>query len=243
MIRFTKNILGYISALPFIFKNGLSKYFLLSGLISITIAVITIGGIYYYSDNLASILLNLYPFDWGKEAISNASNYISGGLLMAISFMLYKYILLICIGPFMGPLSEKVEQISVGTLPKQQGLKNMGYTFIRGLRITFRNLFRETFYSVLLIILGFVPVFAPISAIGLFLIQAYYLGFANLDYHLEKRLSVNQSVAYCKSHKMALLGNGTAYLLLILIPVLGLFLAPVLGTVSATREALKDHDY
>jgi len=237
---FIKNVLAYPAAFRYVLCNGLTKYFLISGFISLLIGGVAFGAVYYLSDDFGAMLMSFYPFEWGKETLTGVSSVVSGTMLSALSLILYKYILLICIGPFMGPLSERVEEIETGQPKRSQGLGQIGYAMIRGLRITLRNISKELFYTVVLLILSAFPIFAPFTAVGIFLVQAYFIGFANTDYHLEKRNSVRESIQYCKSNKMAVMGNGTGFLLLLFIPIAGLLLAPVLGTVAATRSALSN---
>ena len=241
MIDYIKNVLAYPAAFGYVLRNGLTKYFLISGFISLAIGALAFGAVYYLSDDFGAMLMSFYPFEWGKETLTNYSSIVTGTMLSALSLILYKYVLLICIGPFMGPLSERVEEIETGQPRSAQGLGQIGYAMIRGLRITLRNIMKELFYTVVLLILSVFPIFSPFTAVGMFLVQAYFIGFANTDYHLEKRKSVRESVQYCKSNRMAIMGNGTGFLLLLFIPVLGLLLAPVLGTVAATRSVLDDN--
>jgi len=238
MTDFFKNLLAYPAALAFVLKNGLTKYFLISGFISLAIGALAFGGIYAFSDDLGGLLVGLYPFDWGQAVVAKAANIIMGTLLSVIALVAYKYLLLIFIGPFMGPLAEEIEEIETGRAPLKQGLGQMGYAMIRGIRLASRNIFKELLYTLLIVIAGLIPLLSPFSAVGVFAIQAYYVGFANVDYHLEKRNTIRQSVSYGKSNKWALIGNGTGFLLLLFIPIIGLLMAPVLGTVVATRDAI-----
>jgi len=238
MNDFFKNILAYPSALIYVLGNGLTKYFIVSGFISLGIGAIAFGGVYFFSDDLGGLLINFYPFDWGKEAVTKVATVIVGTLLSIVALLVYKYLLLICIGPFMSPLAEDIEEIETGLPATKQGVGQMGYTMVRGVRITLRNIVKELLYTLLIVLAGLIPLLSPFSAVGIFLVQAFYIGFANTDYHLEKRCTVRESVTYGRNNKWALMGNGTGFLLLLFIPVVGLLVAPVLGTVVATRDAL-----
>jgi len=238
MLSLIKNILAYPSALIYVFKHGLAKYFLISGIISLLIGGALFGSIYYFSDDIGGLLSGLYPFEWGSSAISKFSTYLTGGIFLVFGLLLYKYLLLILISPFMSPLSERVETIETGREAPQQGFGKVGYSLVRGIGISLRNVSKELIYTIIILLLGLIPIFSPFAAVALFIVQAYYIGFANMDYHLEKRNTIKQSVTFCKKNRMAVLGNGIGYLLLLFIPVIGLMVAPVLGTVSATRNAL-----
>ena len=72
----------------------------------------------------------------------------------------------------------------------------------------------------------------------IFLVQSYYAGFGNFDYYLERRATVKESVRYIRQKRGLVIGNGAGFMLLLLIPVLGLFLAPVMSTIAATKSAI-----
>lgn len=231
-------LLAYPSALSFVFKNGLSKYFIISGAISLVLGAIAFSSVYYLSDDLGGIMMQWYPFDTGRDVVSKVATAISGISMTGISFVLYKYALLILVGPFMGPLSEQVEEIETGVPAKKQGLGQMGYAVFRGIGLALRNIIRELTWTILLLLLGLIPLLTPFTTAMIFLIQAYYMGCANMDYHLEKSMNMKQSINYCRNSKGSITGNGIGYILLLFIPFIGLILGPVLGTVAATRQAL-----
>ena len=75
------------------------------------------------------------------------------------------------------------------------------------------------------------------------MIQAYYAGFGNADFTLERRrYKVNDSVRFMRQNRALALGNGAGFLLLLLIPVVGLVLAPGLGAVAATIDSVEAID-
>ena len=238
MISFVNSILYYPKALNFVFKNGLSKYFIYSGFISLVLGSLTFGSVYFFADDLGAWISAFYPFDWGASAISKVSAYLGGAIISIFSFIIYKYALLICVGPFMGPLSEKVQEIKTNIPTTKQGIGQVGYGVIRGIRLALRNVIRELFYSLIVLMLGLLPIFSPFSAVLLLAIQAFYIGFANVDYHLEKTHSVSESVTYNRANRFSSIGNGAGYMMILLIPIIGLLMAPVLGTVAATLKVL-----
>lgn len=239
MSDFIRNVLAYPSAFFYVFRHGLAKYFILSGILSLLIGGATIGSAYFFSDDIAAMLLDLYPWEVGKGVLESVGTYVIGGALVGFGLIAYKYLILIVIGPFMGPLSERVEEIETGVKAEGQGLGQIGYAMVRGVRMALRNITKELFYTILLLIAGLFPFFSPVAGIMIFVVQAFYMGFANTDYHMEKRYTVREAVSLAKENRMALIGNGTGFLLILLIPVVGLLIAPVLGTVVATKDALR----
>lgn len=229
----------YFGALRFVVEHRLYSYLVLSGFISLAIGAVIFGVSYGLADDIGGLLAGLYPFEWGSGYITTFFEYVSGGFVVVIGFFLFKYILLICVSPFMGPLSAKVESILSGKVDDSTfSIKKVSYELMRGIRISIRNASREILITLFLITLGLIPLLTIFVAPLIFLVQSYYAGFGNFDYYLERRANVNQSVAYVKKNRWMAIGNGAAFLLLLLIPIAGLFFAPVLGTVAATRSAL-----
>ncbi len=110
--------------------------------------------------------------------------------------------------------------------------------FVRGLRLAIRNIIRELFFTLIILLLGLIPILSPFVAIAIFVVQAYYAGFGNMDYTLERYYRVKGSVDFVRDHKGLAIGNGTVFLLLLLTGIGFLFALP-LGTVAATTETLK----
>ena len=238
MLSFINSILAYPAALVFVFRHGLTRYFLISGLISLILGALAVASVYYLADDLGAQLMNWYPFQTGRDTVDKIAIAMGGVAITGIAFFIYKYALLILIGPFMGPLSERVEAIETGLPASQQGLGSVGYAFVRGIRLAVRNVLREIYLTLILLLIGLIPLLTPFTTAAIFLLQSYYMGFGNTDYHLEKNLNVKQSISYCRTNRFSVMGNGVAYILILLIPVVGLIIAPVLGTVAATRQAL-----
>lgn len=240
---FIAGFTSYFGALNFVIKHRLYKHLLISGLISLVVGAIILATSYGLSDNIGELISGFYPWEWGATYIKTLLEYVSGGLILIIGFLLFKYILLVLISPFMGPLSAKVETIISGQSEGSKfSIKQISYEMIRGLRIASRNISREILITLFLLLLGLIPLITVFITPLIFLVQAYFVGFANFDYFLERRTNVSQSVRYIKQHRWQAVGNGTAFLLLLFIPIIGLFFAPVLGTVAATRIAIKNND-
>jgi len=231
---------SYFSVLGFISKHRLYSYFLISGIISLIIGGAIVGVAYFFSDNLGALLFQLYPFESGSEYVLKILNAAAFGLVLILGFIVYKYLLLICISPFMAPLSAKVESIITGESTSSKfSLRQTSYEIIRGIRLSIRNLIRELGVTFILILIGLIPIFTVFITPLLFLVQSYYAGFANFDYYLERRANLKQSIMYVKQNRGLAIGNGAGFILLLLIPVLGLFLAPVMATVAATKSAIE----
>ena len=87
-----------------------------------------------------------------------------------------------------------------------------------------------------ILLIGFIPIIGLISTPLLFLVQSYYAGFGNMDYTLERHLSYRQSIQFVRNHKGIALGNGMVFMMLLLIPILGIILVLPLSVTAASTE-------
>ena len=137
-------------------------------------------------------------------------------------------------------MSEKVERQLTGApsevpISVNKAVKDL----IRGLTIALRNITRELFFTLLLFILGVIlPFLSPFIAVAVFAVQAYYAGFGNLDFTLERHKDVRGSIAFARQNRGLCLGNGTAFMLL-LFTVVGFLFALPLGAIAGTKEAIR----
>ena len=143
----------------------------------------------------------------------------------------------------MSPLSEKLEnglllhepnaRFSAGKVLKEGA---------RGAAIALRNLTKELFYTLMLFVVSFIPGLALVTTPLIYLVQSYYAGFGNMDYYLERHYSIRNSVYFVRQYRWAAITNGALFLLLLLIPIVGLFLAPFMCTIAATVVSV-DRNY
>jgi CysZ protein len=74
------------------------------------------------------------------------------------------------------------------------------------------------------------------------MVQAYYAGFGNMDYTLERHYKYKDSLQFVRKHRGLAIGNGIVFILFLLIPVIGVILVlPLSVTAASTRtvQALK----
>ena len=235
---FIDGLTAYGKAFGDISKYGLWKYVWIPGIISLLVGIGIITGAVAASDNIGGWLVSFYPFEWGSQWVDKIAD-VFGGLLVAVTgLLLFKYIVMIIASPFMSFLSESIEKKKYGSEAPKPTLKMIISDFVRGLRLAVRNILRELFFTILLLLLGLIPIFSPFVGIIIFIVQAYYAGFGNMDYTLERYYRVKGSVDFARQYKGLAIGNGTVFLLLLLTGIGFLFALP-LGTVAATSETLK----
>ncbi len=234
-----KSIATYTEAWRLSKELRLWPFYLIPALISLFLGTAIIWGAWSIAGNAASWIIAHYPWQWGAALVAKAAAIFSGLLIAALGFILYKNLVMILAGPFMSPLSERVEQHLTGQ--KTTGGWNparLVKDIIRGLRIALRNIIRELLLTLLLLLLGLIPLLSPFTSIGVFLVQSYFAGFGNMDYALERHFGYRDSIRFVKMHKGLALGNGIIFMLLLLTGI-GVLIAPPWATVAATIDTVR----
>ncbi len=237
--EFISGVTAYGRAVAHVSKYKLWAYILLPGLISVFIGVGVFATAWALSDDIGQLIIGFWKWDFARGIVSGVANVFGGLLLAALGLLIFKQLVMVLTAPFLSVLSEKVERQltgygdSVGWSVRKI-LKDMA----RGLAIAVRNLLRELTLTILLLLIGLIPVFTPFTSALIFLLQSYYAGFGNLDFALERHYGYSDSVRFVKAHRGLAIGNGMVFLLL-LFTFVGFLVAMPLGTVAATIETVK----
>ena len=235
-----KNIISgikaYFGAFSLISKLKLWKYFAIPMLISFVTFIVIFTSAYGLSDNIGGFISKIWIWDWGKDTFSSISNFIGGLIVLVIGIILFKHIIMALSAPFMSPVSEKIEAHFTGNLPHSHRNTTFMQQLCRGIRINGRNLFMELLVTIPILLLKFIPIVNIFSTILLFMVQAYYAGFGNMDYTLERHFQYKDSLQFVRKHRGLAIGNGIVFILCLLIPVLGIILVlPLSVTAASTR--------
>jgi len=231
-----EGIQAYFSAFYLLNKLKLWKYFAIPVLISLFTAVVIISGAYLFSDTIGVYIISFWSFDWGKELFSVISSFIGGAFILIFGLIVYRHVVMAFSAPFMSPVSEKIEEHYLGDVHLDS---KFSITLTRAIKINSRNLFKEVLFITPLFFLSLMPVIGIVFTGLIFFIQAYYTGFGNMDYTLERHYNYKDSIAFVKQHKGVAIGNGIVFMLLLMIPVVGIILVLPLSVVSATKETVK----
>lgn len=236
------SIQAYSHAHRFIIKHRLWKWIFVPGLIY---AILFFTGIYLFSVSSTRVIELMMVKSGMKEWMQQMQNswlsfllifgqFILYLVLMLFYFSLFKYLFLIIGSPLFAYLSEKTEAIIEGKdfpFNFNQLLKDI----LRSIKLSLRNMFWQTVYTVSILILSFIPFIGwitPLLALG---IECYYLGFSMLDYSCErKKLSTSQSIAFIGRHRGLAIGNGLIFYLMHLVIGVGWIMAPGYAVIAAT---------
>ncbi|NNE30818.1 MAG: EI24 domain-containing protein [Winogradskyella sp.] len=234
-----KGIQAYSGALALISKLKLWKYFAIPIAISIITATVIGFLAYGLSDNIGKFISRIWVWEWGKEVFTSISTFIGAVVIIAIGLILYKHIIMAFSAPFMSPVSEKIEAYFTGVEKHQHRNTSFREQLWRGIRINIRNLAKELLITIPILLLKFIPIVNIFSTVLLFLVQAYYAGFGNMDYTLERHFKYRESINFVGKHKGIAIGNGIVFMLFLLIPVVGIVLVLPMSVTAASTETVK----
>jgi len=229
-----KGIQTYTGAFALISKLKLWKYFAIPIIISVVTAAIIGLSAYGLSDNIGRFIANIWPWEFGKGTFTSISTFIGGIVVLAIGLILYKHIIMALSAPFMSPVSEKIEAHLTGIEKHNHRNTSFKDQLWRGIRINIRNLGKELLITLPILVLKFIPVVNIFSTVLLFLVQAYYAGFGNMDYTLERHFKYRESINFVGKHKGIAIGNGIVFILFLFIPVIGVILVLPLSVTASS---------
>ena len=229
---------AYLEAYEVISRLKLWRFFMIPMLISVLIFLSIVLVSISFSDEIGLYISSFWSWDFGKETINTVSMILGGIILISIGLIVFKHLVMILSAPFMGPISKKIEDDFTGVTSQTQVSSPLTLMF-RSIKISSRNLFRELLLSIPILILGLIPLIGFFSLFLLFLMQAYFAGFGNMDYTLERHFSYQKSIQFVKANKGIAIGNGLVFMLFLLIPFVGIILIIPFSVTSATIATVK----
>jgi CysZ protein len=244
-----------LKAFSFAAENKLWMYFIIPFLLDGLLAASLFVAVYQWSHDLTMLICHCLGLHWDItqqgfsiwEVIQTAARWAVEILIWILSFLLYasfrKNILVLMLSPMMSWLSEKtIEKLSRTQRPFNG--KQLVRDFMRSAFVSLRNLIVEMSLGVAVFLmsaaLSFLGgpmafLFLPLLSIAALGISSYFFGCSLLDYsHERNQVSLAQTIAYNRNHKWAVTGIGLGFNILLLVPVFGISLAVVMGTIGAT---------
>jgi CysZ protein len=244
---------SYSKAVTFIKQHKMLRFFLVPMVLNIILLTIGFNFVGALTEQAVELFKSAWQpgewYFWGADFLAGTVNFFIWLVLRLFFFLLFAfiggYVILILMSPVLAYLSEKTEQIVLGTeVPFSwlQLLKDMW----RGIVLAIRNFLLELMAMILLFFVSFIPVVGLISTPLLFLISSYYYGFSFIDYTAERRkLKVKDSIHFVKRNKGLAVANGALFAFGLLIPIIGVSLSgffAIISTVAATLAILKKEE-
>ena len=253
--RYNKSVVEgltfFIKAHDFVWKNNFKWLLLVSGcsflvLFSLSIKLI-IGGV-EQSQPFVTHWLIVHGKGYLNIPITQLKSGIDAGFwllekaIKANKDSLFTVLFLIIGTPYFSYISSKVALLL--------GKKNSSFTFKqlwkeikRGLKLSIRNSVKQFFLILVITGFSFIPIIGIFSPLLTFIVQAYYNGILMTDYTLERNsYDVKESKRYYKEHKPYLFSIGLGFMFLLLIPVIGWFLAPTYALVASALFFVKNEN-
>ncbi|MBK6952502.1 MAG: EI24 domain-containing protein [Crocinitomicaceae bacterium] len=237
---FSSSIKAYGQAFELAGKLKLWKYFFIPAIIGLFVGILIMIAAWYLSEPIGQKIGSYWPFDFWKEAMMSFSIFLGGVFVILIGAIIFKHAVMAFSAPFMTPVSEKIEMHITGkSLDQTDTSAEYIAALVRGIRINLRNLIIEMLITLPLIILSIIPLINIFTTFMLIYVQAYFAGFGNMDYTLERYCNYSETKIFVRNNKGIAVGNGLIFHLLLAIPVVGIMLALPLSTIAATTETLK----
>jgi len=240
--NFSLGITTYSEAHRFIKKHKLWGYVVLPGILNIILLTIIIILGWNFAAQITDYIFDLLGLNkeitgFTKYLVIGLSYVLKFGLriiFIIVYFSIYQFIVLMIMSPILAFLSEKTEKLINGSeypFSMRQLIKDI----IRGNIIVVRNIFVELFWIIIFFFVSYIPIIGLLSPVVLFIIAGYFYGFSMIDYCSERhKLSIHQSVHFVRKNKGFAISNGIIFYLLLLIPFVGVMIAPSYAVVAAT---------
>ena len=199
---FSEGVFNYLKVFRTATQYGLWKYLFFSGLLSMLVGALILYGAYSFGDNLGGSLFSWYKWETGSDFINKLEDWVGALLIAIVSVLIFKYIVLIISAPIMSFLSEQLER-QVSSYPPHSNFsisQALG-DLKRGIVLNLRNLSREILITLILLLLGLIPLLTIFIPVLIFIVQAFYAGFGNLDYFMERHFKVKGAVKFVKKHR------------------------------------------
>ncbi len=236
---FMHGLRAYKHAHHLVWKEGMWKHLIIPGLLSMLYFPLVIGGLFggtffgvqELSAHISEKWLPNEVASWAAWGLSA----IVGLLAIYLAFLLYRSVVMIIYAPFIGLISETAEAKFHGTRGPAFSVGGLLYDIYRGTMVSVLTLAVSLLLTIFCWLLWLLPVVGTvIYFIGMFITQAYFAGAGFMDPVLERRrIGIRSSLAHSYRHKWHAMGNGTGFMLMMLVPVIGWFLAPSYGIIAA----------
>ncbi len=233
-------VLDYFKGAQCIARYGLWKWALVPALTGVLFYALVLVFILFLRLELFKLAESWIDGDVFRFSVVFITGFITGLLLLYLAFLFFKYAVLILSAPFMTVMSERIEagmygKNNRGTLSFGGILSDLRRSFL----LNSRNFLIEMLWVVALFVIGLFFPPALFLAILLWGVQAYFAGFGNMDYTLERYFNIRESIEFARRYRTMVVGNGAIFILLLSIPLIGALVAIPLATAASTVGALR----
>ena len=236
-LRFIKTLQAFPNAVQFIRKHqvwvGFTQYSW------VTILLLIVAGLF-------SLKFYSSAIDWWQhlrfthiaEVGSEARNVVSDFLASGQSFFLsssFKYVIFILMEIVIFHTVGRTIEIISGEQDRKPTFAVFMKAQVRMIQVSIQSWIKEIIATILIgIALSFVG-FHEIKPVVVFLVSCYFIGFAMVDNYNERLgMSIKESLQFTRGYVGVALAIGLVVYVIMLVPVVGAFVGPLLGGVTAT---------
>ncbi len=234
-----KSFLYVFRAPQLLTRYRLWPYAIAPIIVTLVIGVSIMVGVWQFRDGIGDWMLSWVTWEWAQGFKEVIDGWLANVVIGIATLLVGKYLILIASSPFMSMLSAKMEEKMMGAEEKPFELSAFISDLIRGLRVSVRNLLRELIIVIPLWLLSFIPMVNFVTVPLIFLVQSYYAGFGNMDFTMERYYDVQNSILFVRKHRAVAIGNGAAFMLLFMIPIVGAFFCLVLTATAAAHQTIQ----
>lgn len=236
----------FFDAHTFVIKNHFIKYLLISGLVFLIFFSMTLKAVLHGIDVLEPVTTDWVITNF-KSYINLSVENIKSGIHAAFWLLkttvsgnndkIFTMIFLIIGTPYFSYITGKASRIIYG---KQTASGKWINEIIRGLKLSSINSLKQLGLLLIITLFSFIPVLGIAAPLLAFITQAYYNGILMTDYALERQgFDMKKSKIFFKTNKPGLFSIGLGFMFLLLIPVIGWFLAPTYALIASSLYLLQ----
>jgi CysZ protein len=230
--------LFYYRAYRFLENNNLWRVLIVPAIVNLLISAMVvivaiktsgvIVGFFFANVRLASQDSDLLSFIHGVMLV------VVRGMVFFLYLKIYRYLILLFMAPVFARISYKVQSIVSGNANKAQASAYL-HNCMRGIRIALINLFIEVVLSSIIILISFIISWLiPLAPLLILIIESWFMGYAFADYrNAQCGMDVQDSRRQIRSYTGLVVGNGLIFNIFILIPIVGVLLAPMFALIAS----------
>jgi CysZ protein len=229
---------AYIRAFRILDKHNLWSVLILPMIMSLVIAIIIVLLAWVTSDDIVLYITGKYDF---KDYDSDIGNLIElfiailvRGIILFFYIKIYRYLVLIALSPVFVKISDLLHKNIDGT-NLNMDLRTYCFCSFRGMRIALRNFVFELLITAGLLFLTLIILWIlPVIPAVILIVESYFFGMVMMDYTYEMDgLSLVRSREMIRKNAGIAVGNGLIFNIIILLPLIGVILGPILALVAA----------
>jgi CysZ protein len=232
------SFLFYWRAFRFIDTHNLWRLLVIPAIINLIIAFLIVVFAIKSSGVIVEYVLANFQSTSSDKAIHS---FIEGILLVIIRafvfffyLKIYRYLALILLAPLFAIISSKVQIFSAGPT-KNVCTSKYFLDCSRGIKIALRNFMIELILTTSIIVISFLIAWIlPLAPVVILVLESYFVGYSMADYRNEYfGLNSKESRKLINSYPGLVIGNGLIFNFIILIPLLGVLVAPSFALIAS----------